>query len=64
MESNRNVELIGNKPKTKQNGIQPKPRVERYQTEIRNRIEPNRHQQLRGIKPKTEIGWNQTETNS
>jgi hypothetical protein len=50
--------------KLKKNGIQPKPRVKRYLTEMPNRIESKINQQLKGNKPKTETEWNQTETKS
>jgi hypothetical protein len=35
--------------------IKPKPRDEMSQTENRNLMEPIRNQELKGLKPKTEI---------
>jgi hypothetical protein len=84
MEANQNQMLKGIKPngiqpnesiewesnrKPNQNGIKPKPRFgEMSQTENRNRMESTRNQELKGVKPKTEIEWkiywNQTRTNS
>jgi hypothetical protein len=72
MESNRIQALKGSPTETNRwnqtetcsgkNRIQPKPKVEWYQTKNRNRMESNRNQELGNChKPKNETELNQTE---
>jgi hypothetical protein len=74
--SNRKPKYKGIKPNPSvEKGVQPKPTIERYQNEsnrnlkginptTRKRMESIGNQLLKGIKLKTGIEWNQTETKS